>query len=772
MGQTAKQSGLSGRQLALARRRAMSSGGKAAIGGTGGAGDSQSSSPAVSQSMAAPVSKPVSSNTRTQVRTPGGSGRSASRARRAQLSKQGRAALTSTDRVRTGARTSPSSAPEKDAVKKGCGCGCKGKASRTEDPSIDVTAESQSTTPARPARRVRRKPGAKAVANGSSSRAASVARRKAQSSRGKAGLSANGMSTAQATRAANPQMTGRELARALRTQRSQRGRAGEKKSVPTGRIRPKKQSAPGAAEDASWKVGASETTQGQTVTGTMVGRSHRVSGDEHSTCRDVTGTEYMGADIFRDFCQTEPGGAPRKVQVSPTGSGNAVTGNEVGRSKRVTGDEPGTCKAVTGTEYLGANQSDEFCGTPATVGPAKVTRAETRKGKSVTGNNVGRGDKVTGDETGSQRELTGTQYMASGDGSAPAKVGQSDTLRGGEVTGTMVGRVAKVTGDEPGSCRNVTGDDYVGQEQYKDFCDATPAPTDAKVGVSATLKGEAVTGTMTGRSGRVTGDEPGTCKAVTGTPYAGAEQYGQYCEPTEASEAEARTRPLGSTPGPVMTGQQPGVGGNTTGDRKGVCEPLTGTPYVGADQFADACPATPAQPGSPDFPQPIGDSAPWGQFSVGGSAHAAQAPAVNSGDVTGSPYEQGQITGPFGKAGGKVTGTEEARFGSGSVMSTREQPEAQVLDGRVKSRITGEGQDAGLKVTGDDWERGDHVTGTEGTSATRRNPTHRGGPMNAQSNIEVAKRNDGLPEPVSKVTGGSGNTEKGALITYSGGARG
>jgi hypothetical protein len=34
------------------------------------------------------------------------------------------------------------------------------------------------------------------------------------------------------------------------------------------------------------------------------------------------------------------------------------------------------------------------------------------------------------------------------------------------------------------------------------------------------------------------------------------------------------------------------------------------------------------------------------------------------------------------------------------------------------------------------------------------------------------KRNEELAEPVSKVTGGSGNTEKGALITYSGGARG
>ena len=34
------------------------------------------------------------------------------------------------------------------------------------------------------------------------------------------------------------------------------------------------------------------------------------------------------------------------------------------------------------------------------------------------------------------------------------------------------------------------------------------------------------------------------------------------------------------------------------------------------------------------------------------------------------------------------------------------------------------------------------------------------------------KRNEEVTLPVSKVTGSSGNTEKGSLITYSGGARG
>jgi len=88
----------------------------------------------------------------------------------------------------------------------------------------------------------------------------------------------------------------------------------------------------------------------------------------------------------------------------------------------------------------------------------------------------------------------------------------------------------------------------------------------------------------------------------------------------------------------------------------------------------------------------------------------------------------------------------------------------------AKARITGEGQSAGGKITGDDWERGDRVTGTEGRSAVRRNPT-RPGPMSARAPV-VAKRNEEVDTPVSRVTGSSGNTERGALITYSGGARG
>ena len=171
-------------------------------------------------------------------------------------------------------------------------------------------------------------------------------------------------------------------------------------------------------------------------------------------------------------------------------------------------------------------------------------------------------------------------------------------------------------------------------------------------------------------------------------------------------------------------------------------------------------------------------NAPWGQFSVIAPNHASQTTTEHDA-VTGTKYEKGHITGPFGMAGGKVTGTEEARFGNniGNRIGNQETAApaftAQLVEDRVKSRISGEGQDAGLRITGDDWDRNERVTGTEGLSTTRRNPTRRGssGAAMAMEQANV-KRNEALPIPNSKVTGSSGNTEKGSLITYSGGARG
>jgi hypothetical protein len=750
----------SARAVALERRKAMSQGGKAALGGKSNAAPSRPAATAGSTATRKPA-RPAAPS--------GSSAREASLERRKAMSTSGKSAVHSGDRTRTandvpGGSMDAEANPVADRKKGDCGCGCDGKGDCNDNKPV----ESSTAATSRP--RNRRAP-RKAIAQ-NPSKAAALARRLAQSTRGKAGISSSGMSEAQTARAANPQLSGRELSKALREQRSKRGSSGQKKSAPTGRRRKAKENAPGAASDQPWKVGASETVSGQTVTGTMVGRDASVTGDEASTCRPITGTEYMGADIFREFCKADPvASTSKKVAVTSTSHGNPVTGNKLGRASKVTGNEPGTCKNVTGNEYISAEQLQSYCGETVQKSPRKPSMAETMKGKAVTGDQVGRSERVTGDEHGMNRTLTGTQYTAPQDiGGAPAKVGKSHTLRGGSVTGTMVGRRERMTGDEAGSCRNITGDDYIGEEQFTSFCSTRPEPQDRKVGVSKTAGGETVTGSMTGRSSRVTGDEPGTCKAVTGTPYAGSEQLDAYCEAPAADAAKKRTAPSRRNFGAQMTGQQPSVGGRMTGDEKGACETVSGTPYVGADQVAEACPATASEPGSADFPRPI-DGTPWSDFSTGGPSHASRQPAHRS-HVTGSQYESSShITGPFGMAGGKVTGTEEARFGHGNRAPEPIQDTVEEVDGRVKSRITGEGMDAGHKITGDDWERGDHVTGTEGVSATRRNMTMRGSAPTGAMGARAAQPQE-APQPVSRVTGSSGNTESGSLITYSGGARG
>jgi hypothetical protein len=394
---------------------------------------------------------------------------------------------------------------------------------------------------------------------------------------------------------------------------------------------------------------------------------------------------------------------------------------------------------------------------------------------------VGRSSSVTGNEAGANRSLTGDQYLGSDplpEGRPAAKVGLSETLSGTGVPGTLVGRSSSVTGDEFGSCHRVTGNQYLSSEQFSNFCGAKQDAEAPKVGFSVTNRNLVVSGTQTGRSERVTGDEPGTCKAVTGTPYAGLEQAGNYCGNSAVQAIRERTPVRPGTPSSSMTGLQPGIGGVMTGGERGACESVTGTPYIGADQLSAACGAEAPLGTETHGQSPEGSS--WTRFSVVSPARAAQQQRETSKGVTGTAYEDSsRITGPFDLAGGKITGTEQFRFDNREFQERHSQLQAQrqfqpttaeveVAPLEPASRVTGEG--SSTKVTGDDWDRGEHVTGTEGASARRRNPS-RSGAMGAMPPFE-RKRNEQSEWPESRVTGSSGSTSKGSLITVSGGARG
>jgi len=790
------------RQLVLERRQALSQGGKnASIKGGSTANRVRSSTDAratrtnsgfvkPNKSMAsANNSSSQSSTSSFQLSTSGSASSSRSYrssvaqpsrqlviARREALSRRGKSADNTKDITRVELeRKKAQSAPSYDAKNaEHCCPECEQKAleetsNTTQKPEISLKLNKRTTDHRSTVKR-------KAITN--SSRAFVLARREALSKHGKS-AGKQPTTAASVARQGNPDLTTKEIAQRVRELKSKTGATGSKRTSVTRPCGPNKNGAKQNASvpDAHWKVGISETSTGQIVTGTQANRSLKTTGNEASTCRSITGTQYLGSEVIDSFCNGSNTqiSQPAKVAVTSTSHGNLVTGNEVGRSEKVTGDEPGTCKNLTGTEYISANQSNNYCG-GVNPSPSKIGYSQTIDGQKVSGTMTGRSALVTGNEAGSNKGLTGDQYLGSDplpSGRPAEKVGSLTTIRGNGVTGTDVSRRENVTGNEAGSCKNVTGDEYVGSGQYDAFCGSKPAPDPAKVGLSVTNKTQQVSGTMTGRSPLVTGDEPGTCKAVTGTPYAGLDQANQWCDNSASSEIEARTpRQLG-TPAARLTGQQPGIGGKMTGAHKGACEPLTGTPYVGGDQLVDNC-------GLSNIPEGYAHqentekAAAWTSFSVKSPARQAHIQNEINAGVTGTSYEDSsRITGPFDMAANKVTGTEQFRFDRKPSNSQRNKVDEIVNEEakqRPTSQITGEGQSAGLNITGDDWARGEHVTGTEGASAKRRNPS-RPGPMSAMNASEL-KRNQEVPEPDFLITGSSGNTRDGQLVTFSGGARG
>ena len=888
---------LSGRELALKRRKAMAVHGKKAVAKTSSVmsakpaasrmepvAASVATAPAMSASPSASEAA-IMAQARAAVAA---NGRSASRARREALSTAGKAALqTAASRPSGRMRQKPQAAAyvapaaaEKSAA--GCGCGCNGAKGGCGDTSASagvVSAASVSAASNAPMKAI--EPTGRALAR---------ARRAALSQDGKAGLKR----VAQATKIAASMpgqdwqaaitkgATGRQKAMQRRVVQSLAGsmKASNKEARPAGRMRARMET------PAPAKVEEGHTLSGHGVTGTMVERSKKVTGNEPGSCRAVTGTEYVGAEQFDTLCSARPAPAPAKVGVSHTIGERKVTGTEVGRAANVTGDEPGNCRGITGTEYLAAERYDEMCSSRPAPAPAKVMLSDTAKGKGVTGTSVLRSEKMTGNESGSGRSITGTDYVKPANGGvAPEKVVLTHTSHGKPVTGTAVGHTSRLTGDENGACRGITGTEYLAQEQFTKVCStsapeaprkvsvmssrgnqpvsgtavgrsgnvtgdepgscrnitgsqyytsgsfgalcdtaspkkvasmqtlsgrtltgtevgrspkvsgdemggckpvtgteyigadqqqavcavSTPVAPVAKVAVDQTWKGQSVTGTYVGRTNLVTGVESGGCSPISGTPYIGRGQYNGFCEAPALQAQEARIRTSAVIPAAAVTGDRPGAGGSVmTGDERGACEVVSGTPYIGVDNSTSQCSTsgrfvarTSAQVEMSRMPAPL-------DFSISTPARVAQQKQFN--DVTGTGYSSERITGPVNKAGGLITGTPEFRHRD-AASSQSAQAEAMA----AARRLTGEGSQAGRAVTGDAWDAMSKVTGTEGASTLSRNPTVRGNPrgmgMNALRFRDEVVEAQVPPVPDSRITGSAGNTGKGSLVTLSGGAR-
>lgn len=477
------------------------------------------------------------------------------------------------------------------------------------------------------------------------------------------------------------------------------------------------------------KVGSGSTSRGQRVSGTELGRSEHVTGDERGAGKRVTGNEYLSAEQFELLTASKPQPGPAKVGVSSTLAGQRVSGSEVGRSTKVTGDEPGACLKLTGSQYVLPDASGVIC-----------------QGSGV-----------------------------------PHKVSIMSTVRERPVTGTDVAASAAVTGSEYGACSTVTGIEYAGLEQYQ-ACGRAPVLTPEKVGLSRTWREQTISGSAVEHNAKVTGDEYGGCQPISGTEYVGSGQYSAFCPPGSVAAAQERVATPRGAAGESTTGVGLNSENKVTGSARSSALRLSGTAYsddaryavsgaVGMNQHpltrgpAGRSAVAVASVQAPSRAAPVQSN-----FSITPPARAAQASQLNrvTGTATGA---QGRITGPVNLAVGLVSGTPEFRYREEAITAIASTV-APVAAPQQANRVTGEGREAGFAITGAAWRRDGSTTGTEGVSAARRNPTQRGDTRGMAMQALTSKVNEHAQVPPSRVTGSSGNTAAGSTITYSGGARG
>lgn len=588
-------------------------------------------------------------------------------------------------------------------------------------------------------------------------------------------LSSQGKAAARFTKmkAATAGLTGRAAAQARRAELCENGRGNDPACRPTGRVR---------SRTAPIKVEIGTTLSGTPVSGTQVERTSKITGVETGSCRAITGTEYIGAEQYEQLCSTMPSAAPAKVSVSNTSRGQRVSGVDVDLSAKMTGGDSGACQTVTGTEYLSADKFESFCAAKPTLAPAKVGLAVTRAGLTVSGTEETRSVKVTGDETGAcNSKLTGSQYAQDqsasacrNGSSAPHKVSLMSTSKNRNVTGTDVAPGSQVTGGERGACADVTGTESNGLAQYQ-ACNREPAQTPEKVGVMRTWRGQQVSGTAVEHSTKVTGDEYGGCQQISGTEYIGQDQYVAFCDAERQAASRALISSRGARASMPLRGDSGGSNDKVTGTARGENPLLSGTPYFGMHQRV-------SQRGANFNPHPLSRN-PY-------DAPCEEAPAPLTERVTrdfsvATPARSAQgsslnrVTGTAYGAIGRITGPINMAAGlvSGTPEFRYQEDVAPVVMVQapaveeMRSRLTGDGREGGFAITGAAWRRNESVTGTEGSS-TRRNPTMRGDQRGAMVGASQMKDRERPELPVSRITGSSGNDSKGSAITYSGGARG
>jgi hypothetical protein len=483
------------------------------------------------------------------------------------------------------------------------------------------------------------------------------------------------------------------------------------------------------------KVTQSGTQAGQRVTGIRIGEGKQVTGDERGTLMPVSGTQYIDTDSATAFRPAAP-----KVGLMRTPGGLTVSGTLVRSQVRITGDEAGGGVAITGEADQRLDDDLTARGSRHGWAGAQFQRQASPHGSTVFGTNLGRSMRAAG-----SRERTRTPAIET-------------TEKGQAVTGSALGRSTRMTGDETGACRTVTGNQYLAPAHAHPACGAMPPDTGAgradpvtagKVTVSQSWGGQRITGMDVEHHRRVTGDEPGSCAALTGSQYQGRSTAVGWCDGGAAGAAAGGRAPRGEN---LVTGDTPMQTDSITGITRGAGREITGTPYQATAQTGGQ---NGGQNGGalPEDPVARLDT----RFSVRSPQRAAHLVAGSA-----APGAPSRITGSFALGGDKVTGNGEFLARSRY---------AQADEKPAHTRISGEGMQAG-RITGDAWSAHPAVTGTDGAFAADRNPSARGKKAKAFAGSTTFKSRAVYEEPKQLVTGMFYFAKTGARVTLSGGAQG
>jgi hypothetical protein len=281
---------------------------------------------------------------------------------------------------------------------------------------------------------------------------------------------------------------------------------------------------------------ATETSLGgHRISGSAIGRSAIVTGDEPGACRPITGSQYLRAAADQPLCEMPAAPTPALTRMgmmpargeTETWARQRITGVEVEFKPGTTGDEAGTCAPITGTPYSGPAQYETYCETDMADQAAARMSGAAKGRPQITGNLPLNGDGVTGTQRGAARDISGTPYYRQGaeaDAAAqdlstvagrfsvksPQRDAQLASEGAGHITGSFAVGSGKVTGNSEF--------DYVARYQ------GSAPKAAASVTGEGRVEGPKITGSAWSAHGKVTGTEGFTAAGRNPTERTGKPQ--------------------------------------------------------------------------------------------------------------------------------------------------------------------------------------------------------------------------------------------------------